>query len=131
MLLNARNAGLLRLPTRIRCAFVFHAHCETLQPVMLQLKRPSIAGRLRTKKAAPTIGAAFYSINPLKRLAGQRLQQPLRFLLLRERPLGHDLFEDVPRTLRVTHVHIGAREVELRADFAHGHRLEIRQGKVF
>ena len=38
-----------------------------------------------------------------------------------------DFFEDAARTVRIAHVHVGARQVELGADFAHRHRLELRQ----
>src|SRR5579862_8700012 len=62
--------------------------------------------------------------------AGERLDQALRFLLLRSGALRQDFLEDVARTIRVTHVHVGAGEIELGADLTHRHRLEIRQGQV-
>src|SRR5579864_940434 len=59
-------------------------------------------------------------------LAGQRLHEALGFLLLRGRTLGQHFLEDVACAVRIAHVHVGARQIELGADLAHGHRLEVR-----
>ena len=60
---------------------------------------------------------------------GQGFDQALRFLFLAGGAFLHDFFENAARTLRIAHVHVGARQIEFGAHFAHGHRFEFGQGE--
>ena len=66
----------------------------------------------------------------LRRSARQRIHQPAGFLFLRHRAFAQDLGEDAARPFGIAHVHVGPRQIELGADFAHRGRLEIRQRHV-
>src|SRR3954471_7394966 len=59
-----------------------------------------------------------------ERSAGQRLYQALRFLLLRSGAFRQNFVEDVARPVRIAHVDVRAREVELGSDFRECHGLE-------
>jgi hypothetical protein len=54
----------------------------------------------------------------------------LRFLLLRHGAFVHHFLEDVACPFGVTHIHVGACQVQLRTHFTHRHRLEVRQREV-
>ena len=55
----------------------------------------------------------------------QRFDQARGFLFLAGGAFLHDLLENASRTFRITHVHVGAGQIELGADLAHGHWLEF------
>ena len=42
----------------------------------------------------------------------------------------HDFFEDAAGTLRIAHVHVRPRQVELGANLAHGHGFHFRQRMI-
>src|SRR5271154_5690189 len=59
-------------------------------------------------------------------LAGKSLDQALRFLFLTRRTLADDFLENAASAFRITHVHVGSRQIQLGPNFAHGHRLHFR-----
>ncbi len=63
-------------------------------------------------------------------LAGQSLDQALRFLFLTGRTFADDFLENAARAFRIAHVHVGSRQIQLGAHFAHGHRLHFRQRQL-
>src|SRR3982074_3071207 len=67
---------------------------------------------------------------PEATLTGQSLDQALRFLFLTGGAFLHDLVENAARTLRIAHVHVCPRQIQLGADFAHGHRFQFRRREI-
>jgi hypothetical protein len=59
-------------------------------------------------------------------LTGQSLDQALRFLFLTGGTFLHDFLENAACTFRIAHVHVRPGQIQLGADFAHGHRLQFR-----
>src|SRR6478752_6433750 len=62
--------------------------------------------------------------------ARDRVDQPLRFLLLAGRAFLQHFAEDAARTVRIAHVHVGACQVELRAHLAYGDGFQVRRGGI-
>src|SRR5690606_33758256 len=57
-------------------------------------------------------------------LSGERVDQTLRLAALPGVALVEHFLEDAARTLRIAHVDVGPREIELRADLRHRVRVE-------
>src|SRR5262245_32639612 len=62
--------------------------------------------------------------------ARKRLDQTLRFLLLRSRAFLQHFLEDAACALRIAHVHVCPCQIELGTDLAHRHWLQLWQSHL-
>src|SRR5208282_5579321 len=88
------------------------------------------ATRRESARAAPPAAGAYPPIAARSTLAGQRLYETRGFLFLAGGSFLHNLFENAACPFRVAHIHVCPGKVELRAHFAHRHRLHFRYRKI-